>query len=114
MRFRWHGISIGKGEQINCNCTRQLNKPRNILPNKIIIEVDMPSIGIINFHNRLCVNKVSLKPIILTKDWARRFNLSIFGMICAELFISATRREVIASCLAVLRMSSSITHREFA
>jgi hypothetical protein len=51
---------------------------------------------------------------ILTKDCARRFNLSIFRMIWADavLFMNATRREAIASSLAVLRISSSTTYSQ--
>jgi hypothetical protein len=41
-------------------------------------------IGIIDFHNKVCVNKVHLEHNILKKDWARRFSLSIFGMICVN------------------------------
>ncbi len=120
---------IGKGEQINCKHAHQLNKPSNALPNKIINKVDMPKmikqyykgIGTINFDNRVCIIKVHLERNILTKDWARRFNLSIFSMICIDaaysisiLFTSARRREVIVSSLAVLLTSSLTTHRELA
>jgi hypothetical protein len=41
-------------------------------------------IGTINFHNKVRVEEVRLEPNILTKGWARRFNLSIFGMICID------------------------------
>jgi hypothetical protein len=112
---------IGKGEQINCKHAHQLNKSSNALPNKIIIKVDTPKmieqyykgIGTINFHNRVHVKEMRLERNILTKDWARRFNLSTFGMICVKLFISTIIREVITSSLAVLQMSSLTTHREF-
>jgi hypothetical protein len=40
--------------------------------------------GTIDFHNRVGVDEVRLERNILTKDWARRFNLSIFGMICVN------------------------------
>jgi hypothetical protein len=81
---------IGKGEQINCKHAHQLNKSSNALPNKIIIKVDTPKmieqyyngVGIVDFQNRVRVNEVHLECNLLTKDWARRFNLSIFGMIC--------------------------------
>ena len=121
---------VGEGGQINRKCTHQLNKSSDALSNKIIIEGKMPKmikqyykgVGNIDFHNRVCVDKVHLERNILTKDWARRFNLSIFGMVCittpayytSVLFMSPTRRKAIASSLAVSRTSSLTTHREFA
>ena len=78
-----------------------------------MIEQYYKGIGTINFHNRVHVKEMRLERNILTKDWARRFNLSTFGMICVKLFISTIIREVITSSLAVLQMSSLTTHREF-
>ena len=49
-----------------------------------MIEQYYKGVGTIDFHNRVRVNKVRLERNILTKDWARRFNLSIFGMICVD------------------------------
>ncbi len=80
----------GKGEQIDLKRARQLNKSSDALPNNIIIKVDTPKmieqyykgIDTIDFHNRVRVNKVHLECNILTKDWVRRFDLSIFCMIC--------------------------------
>ncbi len=59
-------------------------------------------IGNINFHNRVCINKVHLECNILTKDWPSMFNLSIFSSI-SILFTSTTRTEIIASSLPVLQ-----------
>ena len=81
---------IGEGEKINRKCARQLNKSSNALSNNIIINVDTTKmnkqyykgIDTIDFHNRVRVNKVHLECNILTKDWVRRFDLSIFCMIC--------------------------------
>jgi hypothetical protein len=83
---------IGEGEQINRKRTLQLNKSSNAPPNKIIIKVETPKmieqyykgVGTINFYNRVHADEVRLERNILTKDWARRFNLSIFGMICVD------------------------------
>ncbi len=84
---------IGEEEQINRKHFHQLNKSRKALPNKIIIEVNLPEmikqyykgIGTIHFHNRVRTNKVLSECNILTKDWAMRFNLSIYDMICINI-----------------------------
>ena len=83
---------IGEGEKISCKRACQLNKSSNAPPNKIIIKVETPKmieqyhkgVGTIDFHNRVCVDEVPLERNILTKDSARRFNLSICGMICVN------------------------------
>jgi hypothetical protein len=69
-----------------------LNNSNNAPPNKIIIEVGTPKMieqcykraGPIDFHNRVCIDEVHLERNILTKEWARRFNLSFFGMISID------------------------------
>jgi hypothetical protein len=49
-----------------------------------MIEQYYKGVSTINFQNRVRADKVHLKRNILTKDWVRRFNLSIFGMICVN------------------------------
>ena len=83
--FVGRAYRIGEGGQINRKRARQLNKSSDAPPNKIIIEVETPKmikqyykgVGTINFHNRVCVGEVRLERNIPTKDWARRFNLSV-------------------------------------
>jgi ubiquitin C-terminal hydrolase len=73
-------------------CGHQLNKSSAALPNKIIININMPKmivqynkgIGTIHLHNRVHVDEVRFEHNLLTKDWARRLKFSIFGMICID------------------------------
>ena len=76
-------------------------------------------IGMIIFHNRVCVDKrciwnATSSPRIGQGGsiWAPlAWSASVPAYSISILFSSTTRREVIASSLAVSRMSSSTTHR---
>ena len=67
--FLGTAYKIGEREQINCKCAHRLNKSSNAPPNKIIIKVTTPKmikqyykgVGTINFHNKVCINKVRLE-----------------------------------------------------
>ena len=49
-----------------------------------MIEHDYKGVCTINFHNRVRVDEVRFERNLLTKNWGRRLNFSILGMICID------------------------------
>ncbi len=86
---------IGEGEEINCKRLRQLNRDDLADPDMVIIRVAQPraiatyyeGAGMIDRHNRIRADELRMDRNLGTKDWAKRFNLSILGIICVDAYL---------------------------
>ena len=64
-------------------------------PVMVIIQVAQPkaiakyneAAGTINRHNRICADELQMDHNLATKDWAKRFNLSILGIVCVDAYL---------------------------
>jgi len=82
---------LGDGETIERKRDRQVDTSHNALPSKVIIDVPQPlmisqyheCVGNVDFHNRVRQSYLGLE-YIPTKEWSRRANLSILGMILVD------------------------------
>jgi hypothetical protein len=86
---------IGEGEAINCKRFRQLDRDELANPDMVIIRVAQPraiatyyeGAGTIDWHNRIRADELRMDCNLGTKDWAKRFNLGILGIICVDAYL---------------------------
>jgi hypothetical protein len=86
---------IGEGEEINRKRLRQLNRDELADPDMVIIHVAQPraiatyyeGAGTIDRHNRIHADKLRMDRNLGTKDWAKRFNLGVLGIICVDAYL---------------------------
>ena len=80
---------------IQCKRLCQLDKSGWAPPDKVIMEVAQPKAiakyyngaGTIDQHNRIRTNKLRMDRNLTTKDWAKRFNLRVLGIICINAYL---------------------------
>jgi hypothetical protein len=83
---------LGKGEMIQRKRLCQLDKSGWAPPDKVIIKVAQPKAiakdydgaGTIDRHNRIRAGKLWMDRNLATKDWAKRFNLGVLGIVCVD------------------------------
>jgi hypothetical protein len=74
---------------------RQLDKSGRAPPDKVIIKVAQPKAiakyyngaGTIDRHNRIRADELRMDRNLATKDWAKRFNLGVLGIVCVDAYI---------------------------
>ena len=90
---------LSKGAMIKRKRLCQLDKSGRAPPDKVIIEVTQPKAiakyykgaGTIDQHNRILANELRLDHNLTTKHWDKRFNLSVFGIICVDAYLFSNR-----------------------
>ena len=84
-----------EGEEINCKQLCQLHKSDWMDPDMVIIQVEQlaavtkyyKAAGTINMHNRIHTDELRMDRNLTTKDWAKRFNLGILGIVCVDAYL---------------------------
>ena len=88
-------FGLGEGETIQRKRMRQLNKDGRSPPDRVLIEVRQPKAvemyykgaGTIDLHNRIRAAELRMDTNLRTRDWAKRFNFGILGMVCVDAFL---------------------------
>jgi hypothetical protein len=86
---------VRKGEKISCKRLCQLDMSGRKPQDKVIIEVAQPKAiakyykgaGTINWHNRICADKLQMDCNLATKHWDKRFNLGVLGIVCIGAYL---------------------------
>jgi hypothetical protein len=87
--------SIAEGGDIFRKRLRQLDKFGRAPPDKVIIEVAQPKAittyykgaGTIDQRNRIRANELRMDRNLATRQWDKRFNLGVLGIICVDAYL---------------------------
>lgn len=85
----------GEGDKIERRRLRQLDKSGRAPPDKVMIEVTQPKAvatyyagaGTIDMHNRIRAAELRMDRNLRTKDWSKRFNFGILGIVCVDAYL---------------------------
>jgi len=85
---------LTEGREIFRERYRQTSDDPNAPPEQVAIQVKQPlaietfyeGAGLIDFHNRIRAAELRIDKALGTKDWARRANLGIFGIIVVDTY----------------------------
>ena len=85
-----------KGRPYRCTQCRQEDPAPNAYPNMVYLTNPQPitadlyysACGKIYRHNRCCQESLDIKKKLGTRDWSKRFNLSIFVMNVVGVWLS--------------------------
>ena len=92
--FIGNKCGLSEGAEIFRERYRQTSDDPNARPEQVAIQVKQPlaietfyaGAGLIDFHNRVRAAELRIDKALLTKDWARRANLGIFGIIVVDTY----------------------------